>query len=55
MNARIGAVIATLAAEVVRLAVVIDVTDCIVRRNRHAADRIEDFGWRDGGMAVRVR
>jgi hypothetical protein len=33
---------------------VIDVTDRIVRRNRHPADGIEDFSWRDGGMAVRV-
>jgi hypothetical protein len=46
---------ATLAAEVVRRALVIDVTDRIVGRNRHPADGIEHFSWRDGGMAVRVR
>ena len=38
-----------------RRALVIDVTDRIVRRNFHPADGIEDFSWRDGGLAVRVR
>jgi hypothetical protein len=45
---------AAAAAEVVRLALVFDVGDRVVRRDRHSTDGVEHFGGRDGRMIVRM-